>query len=114
MTQKVPTDWKRSTLIKLVKKDGKSLPRNWRGIILSSIPGKLLALIIPQRIQSPLDKYMREEQHGFTPRRSCNDLIFTLKVLIDDSREWQNKLYMAFIVFEEAVTHCIVTLYGNY
>ena len=83
---KVPTDWKRSTLIKLFKKGDKTLPGNWRGISLSSIPGKLLELRILQRIPSPLGKYLREEQYGYRPGRSCTDLIFTLRLLAEGGK----------------------------
>jgi len=51
-------------------------------------------------MQTPFDKYLREKQHGYRPGRSCTNLIFTLWILIDDTREWQNKMYMAFIDFE--------------
>ena len=116
---KVPTDWKHNTFIKLFKKGDKTLPGNWRGNSLLSIPSKLLVLLILHRIQSLLNKYLREEQHVLRPGRSCTDLVFTLWVLINNSRGWWSKLYMAFIYFEKAfdLLHCktlwkLLTFFG--
>ena len=70
-TAKLPSEWHHSTLVKLFKKGDATLCNNWRGISLLSIPGKLLSHIILSRIQRHLDEYLRDEQHGFRPNRSC-------------------------------------------
>ena len=101
-TAKLPSEWRHSTLVKLFKKGDATLCNNWRGISLLSIPGKLLSHIILSRIQRHLNEYLRDEQHGFRPNRSCTDLIFTLRMLTEESCEWRNKLYMIFIDFEKA------------
>ena len=101
-TAKIPSDWKRSTLVRIFKKGDTSFPGNWRGICMLSIPSKLLTHILLQRISSQLDRHLRDEQHGFRPNRSCADLIFTLRLLTEESREWRSKIYMIFIDFEKA------------
>ena len=40
--EEIPDDWKRGLLVKLVKKGDLSLCGNWRGVILLSIPSKVL------------------------------------------------------------------------
>ncbi|XP_065568745.1 uncharacterized protein LOC136032350 [Artemia franciscana] len=92
--QKVPSDWTKGTIIRLFKGDA-LVCGNWRGINIMSIPSKLLSIIIQQRLQQKLDKYLCDEQHGFQPGRSCADLIFTLRMLVDDSKEWK-KSYIFF------------------
>ncbi|XP_065577531.1 uncharacterized protein LOC136038388 [Artemia franciscana] len=90
-SEKVPDDWTKSTLIKLFKKGDATKCDNWRGISLISTPGKLFAQIILRRIQTALDSHLREEQHGFRPSPSCTDLIYVLRMMIEESNEWRQK-----------------------
>ncbi|XP_065564306.1 uncharacterized protein LOC136029729 [Artemia franciscana] len=92
ITVKSPSEWRHSTLVKLFKKGNTKLCNNWRGISLLMVPGKLLS-----------DEYLRDEQHGFRPNRSCTDLLFTLQMLTEESCEWCNKLYMIFIDIKKAL-----------
>ncbi|XP_065582594.1 uncharacterized protein LOC136041763 [Artemia franciscana] len=90
-SEKVPDDWTESTLIRLFKKGDATKCENWRGISLISTPGKLFAQIILRRIQTALDSHLRDEQHGFRPSRSCTDLIYVLRMMIEESNEWRQK-----------------------
>ena len=49
-----------------------------------------------------LNKRLWEERHGFLLNWSCADLVFTLRMLLEEPNEWCNKLYSAFIEFEKA------------
>ena len=69
---------------------------------MTSVPSKILASVILQRLRAALDSHLREEQHGFRPGRSCSDLIFILRLMVEESREWNKKLYLLFIDFEKA------------
>ena len=100
--EKVPKDWTRGILVKLFKKGDAQICDNWRGINLTSVPSKILASVILQRLRAALDSHLREEQHGFRPGRSCSDLIFILRLMVEESREWNKKLYLLFIDFEKA------------
>ena len=101
-SEKVPEEWRKSTLIKLFKKGDAAKCDNWRGISLLSIPGKLFSQIILRRIQTALDKHLRDEQHGFRPSRSCSDLIYVLRMMIEECNEWRQKMYLVFVDFEKA------------
>ena len=101
-SEKVPDDWTKSTLIKLFKKGDATKCDNWRGISLISTPGKLFAQIILRRIQTALDSHLRDEQHGFRPSRSCTDLIYVLRIMIEEFNEWRQKMYLIFVDFEKA------------
>ncbi|XP_065568793.1 uncharacterized protein LOC136032411 [Artemia franciscana] len=54
-----------------------------------------------QCLQQKLDQHLCDEQHGLQPARSCADLNFTLKMLVEDSKEWNKKLYILFFDLEK-------------
>ena len=98
----IPDDWREGILIKVPKKGDKSICSNWRGIILLSIPSKVLRHIILQRLKKEVDKLLRDEQAGFRQERSCIDQIATLRIIIEQTIEWQTSLYLTFVDFERA------------
>nr|KAG5690573.1 hypothetical protein BaRGS_009235 [Batillaria attramentaria] len=53
--ESVPQDWKKGHLVKLPKKGDLTSCSNWRGIMLLSIPGKVLTRIILERLKTALD-----------------------------------------------------------
>ena len=56
--------------------------KNWRGITLLSIPGKVFNRILLERMKTEVDRLLREEQVGFRKERSCTDHIATLRVIL--------------------------------
>ena len=101
--EKVPRDWTRGILVKPFKKGDVLNCDNWRGINLTSVPSKFLASIILQRLRAALDSNLREEQHGFRPGRSYSDPILSFRLMVEESRERNKKLYLLFIDFEKAI-----------
>ena len=97
-----PEEWKRGTIIKLPKKGNLAECGNWRGITLLSVPGKVMAMIILDRIYETLDEKMREGQSGFRRGRSCADQIFVLRNIIEQSVEWRKEVVINFIDFKKA------------
>ena len=87
--------------MKLPKKGDMSSCNNWRGIMLLSIPGKVLTRIILERLKTALDKKLRDEQAGFRQDRSCTDHIATMRIIIEQSLEWQSPLYSVFVDFQK-------------
>jgi len=47
-------------------------------------------------------QYLRKEQARFRKHRSCIDLVKTLRIILEQSVEWQAILYVTFIDFEKA------------
>ena len=82
-SEKVPKDWTKGILVKLFKKGDALVCDNWRGINLTSVPSKILATVILERLRTALDSHLREEQHGFRPGRSCSDLILILRLMME-------------------------------
>ena len=102
ISEVVPKDWTCSHIVKLPKKGTLDQCKNYRGISLLSVPGKVLSRIMLDRLKIELDKQLREEQAGFRSERSCTDQIATLRIIIEQSLEWNSPLYVNFIDFEKA------------
>ena len=75
---------------------------NYRGIMLLSVPGKVFNRVLLDRMKMAVDNRFRDEQAGFRKERSCTDQIATLKIIIEQSHEWNSSLYVNFIDFEKA------------
>jgi len=100
--EEIPAEWKEGLIVKLPKKGDLSQCSKWRGITLLSIPSKVLTRIMLERMKEPIDHIRRDEQAGFRIERSCTDQIATLRVIVEQTIEWQTSLYICFIVFEKA------------
>ena len=98
----IPGDWDKGLIVKVPKKGNHLNCDNWRGITLLSIPSKVFCRILIGRIESAVDQTLREEQAGFRRDRGCIDQIFALKNIIEQSLEWNSKLYINFIDFRKA------------
>ena len=101
-TEEIPSEWKTGLLVKLPKKGNLSEYKNWREIMLLSIPSKVLCHIILYKIQGALDKQLGKEQAGFRKDKSCTDHIATLRIIAEQCNEWQSPPYINFVDFKKA------------
>ena len=101
-TEEIPADWKKGLLVKLPKHGDLSQCGKWRGITLLSIPSKVLTKVLLERMKDTLDQTLRDEQAGFRKERSCTDQIATLRIIVEQTIEWQTSLYICFVDFEKA------------
>ena len=53
-------------------------------------------------MKTVVDGQMRDEQAGFRQERSCVDQIATLRIIIEQTIEWQSSLYLNFVDFQKA------------
>ncbi|KAK3780057.1 hypothetical protein RRG08_061825 [Elysia crispata] len=100
--EKYPNDWKEGHLVKIPKKGDLSNCNNYRGITLLSIPGKVFTRILLERIKETVDDQLRDNQAGFRKNRSCTDQIAALRIIVEQSIEWNSPLLVNFIDFEKA------------
>ena len=100
--EEIPAEWKEGYLIKIPKKGDLSRCDNYRGITLLSVPGKILNRIILERMKGKVDQTLREQQAGFRQDRSCTDQIATLRIIVEQSIEWNSSLYINFVDYEKA------------
>ena len=89
-------------IVKIPKKGNIAECNSWRGITLLSIPGKIFCIVLLNRIKDAANKALREEQAGFRKGRSCNEHIFTIRNIIEQSIEFQRPLLINFIDFKKA------------
>ena len=100
--QEVPSEWKDGIIIPLPKKGDLSDCNNWRGITLLSVPGKVFASIVLNRLRDGVEAHLRTEKAGFRSGRSCNKQIFTLRQIIEEVTAWQKPVMINFIDFRKA------------
>ena len=67
-----------------------------------SIPGKLFAMILLERIRPTFHNHRCSEQAGFTAGRSTTEQIFAIRQIIEQSKEFNKSTYIAFIDFKAA------------
>ena len=101
-SEKFPKDWREGYMVKIPKKGDLHDCNNYRGIMLLSVPGKVLSRIILERLKAAVEPEFREEQAGFRSQRSCADQIATLRIIVEQSNEWNASLYVNFVDFEKA------------
>ena len=98
----MPQDWNIGHLIKLSKKGNLKECKNYRGIALLSVVAKVLNRILLTRLLKAVDEKLREQQEGFRKDQSCTDQIAALRIIIEQSLEWNTSLYLNFVDFEKA------------
>ncbi|VDP35171.1 unnamed protein product [Schistosoma curassoni] len=100
--EQVSMDWKEGHVVKIPKKGDLSKCENYIGITLLSIPGKVFIRVLLNRMKDAVDAQLRDQQAGFRKDRSCTDRIATLRVIVEQSVEWNSSLYINFIDYEKA------------
>ena len=99
---KVPQDWKDAQLVTIFKKGDRRVCGNYRGISLLSIPGKVFARVLLNRLLAQIDQFLPEAQCGFRGGRGTVDMIFSLKQIQEKCIEQNMPLYMVFVDFTKA------------
>jgi hypothetical protein len=99
----VPKDWSKAVIVPLYKGKGdKGNCRNYRGISLLSVVGKIYAGILVERVRRVTEELIGEEQCAFRSGRGCIDQIFTLKQMSEKMKGKKKKLYLAFMDLQQA------------
>ena len=102
-TSVIPADWRRGLVVPLWKGKGDRLEcSNYRAVTLLSVPGKVFARVLLERIRHHLLAYQRPEQSGFTPKRSTIDRILALRVLIERKCDYRQRLVAAYVDLRKA------------
>ena len=100
--EKSPTEWKEGLIVKLPKKGNLRECDNYRGITLLCIASKVFNRIMLERLRSAVDGSLRDHQAGFRQARSCADQIATLRIIVEQSIEWNSSLYINFVDYQKA------------
>ena len=98
----IPDDWGKDLMCPIYKKGDKTVCSNYRGISLMPHALKVYERMLEGRLRECIEEKLGEWQHGFRPDRGTIDLIFTLKMIIEKTWEWDKERYIAFIDLEKA------------
>ena len=73
--------------------------KKWRGILLTSVPGKVFAKIINGRLVAHVERkeILPETQCGFRVGRGTVEMIFTLRMALELARVKKIDLYVVFV-----------------
>ena len=88
--EEVPAQWKEGIIIKLPRKGGLRDCNSYRGIMLLSTPGKVLNKVLLERMKEAVDPKLRDQQEDFRPHRSCAGQIDSLRIIVEQSLEWNS------------------------
>jgi len=73
------SDWKSGMILPFLKgKGSRSEYSNYRAITLLSVPGKVYARVLLDRMKSHLQHFRRKEQSGFAPSIEKSDNLMLL------------------------------------
>ena len=98
----IPEQWGESILIPIPKKGDLSQCSNYRTISLINHTGKVLLMVLLNRLKYHLDPFMSEEQAGFRKDRSTVQQILILRLLAEKAKRSGKKIYNCFIDFQKA------------
>ena len=101
-SESVPLDWQRGVICPLFKNGDKTSCDNYRGITLLFHAGKLYNRFIERRLRCHVEEVILECQHCFRPNRGTVDLVFTIKMILKKSWEWNKDKFELFIDLEKA------------
>ena len=98
----IPEQWGRSILVPIPKAGDLSDCSNYRTISLINHTGKVLLMVLLNRLKHHLDPYLSEEQAGFRKHRSTVHQILILRLLAEKAKRNGKKIYNCFIDFQKA------------
>lgn len=73
--EKIPKEWKIDIMLPKDRRECIS----YRGIILSSVPGKIFVRVVEKRVRNKIDTTLEDTQYRFRKNRNTNDLIFMIR-----------------------------------
>ncbi|KAJ2945399.1 hypothetical protein O0L34_g204 [Tuta absoluta] len=100
---RVPSDWCKAIIVPLYKGKGSQLDcKNYRGISLLSVVGKLYAKVLIERVMKETDEKVWDAQAGFRKGMGCTDHVFSLRCIAEKFLAKNQKVYCAFVDLEKA------------
>ena len=90
------------TIVPLHKTNDRKVCNNYLGISLLNIPGKVLALILFERLQAIIETQLMDTQCGFRKGRSTANQIKVTRQVVGKVREYQTLVYLCFVDLSKA------------
>lgn len=102
----IPKEWNNGIINPIPKADSKNPndPLSYRGITLLSVPYKVYADVLNQRLSRWLETndVLVEEQNGFRKKRSCLEHIYSLFNVVNTRKLKRSSTYVCFIDIKKA------------
>ncbi|XP_054085666.1 LINE-1 retrotransposable element ORF2 protein isoform X1 [Zeugodacus cucurbitae] len=100
--ESMPDDWNLSVLCPIHKKGDPTICANYRGISLLNIAYKVLSSVLCERLKPTVNKLIGPYQCGFRPGKSTTDQIFTMRQILEKTREKRIDTHHLFVDFKAA------------
>ena len=100
--ESMPSDWSLSWLCPVLKKDDATICSNYHGISLLTIAYKILSSFLCERLKPFVNKLIGSYQCGFRPGKSTIDQIFTIRQILEKTRDKQIYTFPLFDDFKSA------------
>lgn len=97
-----PEEWKRQEFVMLHKSGNTKDCSNYRTIALISHASKVLLIIILNRIKAKIEQELPDSQAGFRSNRGTTDMLFTIQILIEKTRQTNQEAFITFIDYSKA------------
>ena len=100
----LPDQWCCGNIVPIFKSSDKKLPKNYRGITISSCLSKLFSVILNDRLVRYLEvnQILCKEQIGFCKGNRTADHVLTLKSIIDYYKSKKKRIFTCFVDFSSA------------
>jgi endonuclease/exonuclease/phosphatase family metal-dependent hydrolase len=98
----MPDEWRNCLITPVFKKGDRLECSNHRGIGVLNVAYKILSKTICSRLKPHMDNTIRNYQCGFRPGKSTIDQIFTLRQILEKTREYNITRHHLFIDFKAA------------
>ncbi|CAG5002623.1 unnamed protein product [Parnassius apollo] len=101
--KRVPDDWCKAVIVPIYKGKGSQQDcKNYRGISLLSIVGKLYAKVLIERVMKETDGKIWDVQAGFRKGMGCTDQVFSMRMIAEKFLTKNQKVFCAFMDLEKA------------
>ncbi len=99
---KVPEEWAKSVIIAIPKKGDLAECSNYRTIALLSHVGKVLMMVLLERLKEQMEPHLSEEQAGFRKDRCTTHQILILRLMAEKAKRKGQHIINCFIDFQKA------------
>ena len=98
----MPSDRKLSVLCRVLKKGDSTIGASYRGMRFLHIADKVLTNVLCERLMPHAKALIEPYQCSFKPGKSTIDQIFTLRPILKETCEKQDKTHHLFVDFKAA------------
>jgi len=98
----IPEEWTKSILVTIPKKGDLSECKNYRNIALISHMGKIMLLILLNRLKAQVESILADEQAGFRKNRSTVKQILILRLIAEKAKTKNKNVFNCFVDLQKA------------